>query len=105
MNIQRWLMTSVLMLTGSQALAADATFQLNDIDLATFDFQIKESKLGGFERHKVVGGMKVRGWQVGSHAHFGQTKVQDKWGIGFVFEKGNTSYGVNHRGFQFSREF
>jgi len=67
--------------------------------------QFDDMKLGGFERYKLNNKMRVRGWQFGEKTYIGQTKVGKKWGLGFVFENGDTVYGVNHRGIQIMRRF
>ncbi len=94
----------VMSFIGTHALADPLNLTVNPDEFDERQYNFDEPKLGGFERVK-VGGMKVRGWQIGKHTHFGQAKVNDKWGLGFVVNKGNTSYGVNHRGIEFSQRF
>ena len=38
---------------------------------------------------------EVRGWQVAKNIYLGQAKVAKKWGLGLVYERGNTVYGIN----------
>ena len=96
---------ALISLLPSQVFAAEALDLSYDAGVSAVNYQFDDQTLGGFERHKLAGGMKIRGWQVSTHTRVGQTKVNDKWGLGFVYEKDNTSYGVNHRGIQFNRRF
>ncbi len=54
----------------------------------------------GLRRARLAEAVPVRGWQLADRAYFGQARVGDKWGLGFVFERGDTVYGVNHRGIE-----
>lgn len=56
-------------------------------------------------RLKFQGGMKVRGWEVGEKRYFGQTKIAGQWGLGLVVSNGNTTYGVNNKGFSIIKSF
>lgn len=100
-----WISPLLLLWIGGHVAAEPLKLSITDAEFTALQYKFDEQKLGGFERIKVADGMRVRGWQVGKHTHFGQAKVNDKWGLGFVFRKGNTSYGVNHRGIQFNRKF
>lgn len=104
MKLRQYLF-AVLCFCIPQVHADSLELTLSESDLASFEYEFEERTLGGFERLKVGDGIRVRGWQVGAHTHFGQTKVNDKWGLGFVYQNGNTSYGVNHRGIEFNRRF
>ena len=53
------------------------------------------------ERHKFTRKLRVNGWLIGDSAYVGQTKVADKWGFGFVVDRGATKYGLNNRGMEF----
>ena len=53
------------------------------------------------ERHKFTRKLRVNGWLIGDSAYVGQTKVADKWGFGFVVDRGTTKYGLNNRGMEF----
>ena len=72
---------------------------------STSAFKYKEVKLGGFERKKLSKGFKVRGWEVARKVYLGQAKIAKKWGFGVVVERGNTVYGMNHRGIQVLKRF
>lgn len=68
-------------------------------------FEFDSSLPAGIERKRFLNDIRVRGWQVADRVYFGQAKVGDEWGIGFVFENGNTVYGLNNRGIQVTRQF
>lgn len=65
-------------------------------------FDIDEYR--GFERRR-FGSMRVRGWQIAGRVYFGQAKIADEWGLGFVIEDGDTVYGFNNRGIEVTRYF
>lgn len=69
-----------------------------ETDEHRFDFQ--DTRLAGFERRKVTSDLRLRGWDVGNGIYFGQAKVGRKWGVGFLYEDGDTVYGLNNRGLQ-----
>ncbi len=88
---------------------ADETDSLDlalvDVSSYTTTFEFSEERLGGFERKKLTRDLKVRGWEVAENVYFGQAKVGKKWGLGFVYEDGDTVYGLNHRGLQVMKRF
>ena len=51
-------------------------------------YKFKEAVLGGFERSRRINGLKVHGWQVADNFYLGHTKVDKKWGFGFVYMNG-----------------
>lgn len=68
-----------------------------------YDFD--SSLPAGLERKRFTDDIRVRGWKVADRVYFGQAKVADEWGVGFVFQDGNTVYGLNNRGIQVTRQF
>ena len=104
MRLRHSLLAIILLTLSFNAPAEEPQFTLFDLSSA-IDWEFDEVRLGGFERYKLGDSLRVRGWQVGDRAYFGQTKVGKKWGLGFVFEKGDIVYGVNHRGMQITRQF
>jgi hypothetical protein len=69
------------------------------------EYDLDESPLAGIERKRFSSDLRIRGWQVARRLYFGQTKVANEWGLGFVYTNGNTVYGLNHRGIQVMRRF
>jgi len=59
----------------------------------------------GFYRKKLSSDFRIRGWEISDSLYLGQAKVGDKWGLGMVFQNGNTAYGINHRGIQVMKSF
>jgi len=49
--------------------------------------------------------LRVRGWKLGSEVYFGQARVGDRWGLGFVIDKSDYAYGLNNRGISIVRKF
>jgi hypothetical protein len=68
-------------------------------------YEFSEQKLAGFYRKKLSPNLRIRGWEIADSLYLGQAKVGDKWGLGMVLQKGNTAYGINHRGFQMMKRF
>lgn len=68
-------------------------------------YEFDGSLPAGIERRRFTDDIRVRGWQVADRVYFGQAKVADEWGVGFVFQDGNTVYGLNNRGIQITRQF
>ncbi len=105
MSFSQWLLVCILT-TIALNTQADETFKPYDLQYqADLSLSFEDSVLGGFERRKMSSQMKIRGWKVGKNTYFGQTRVDDRWGLGFVIDRGNTVYGLNHRGIQFLRKF
>lgn len=77
--------------------------KLEPRNITTFEFD--DSLPIGLERKRFADSIRVRGWQVGSNVYFGQTKVGKKWGLGVAVERGDTVYGLNHRGIQVLKRF
>ena len=78
---------------------SDLGYQSNlavDFNIPTF---------GGFERRRITNQVRVRGWRVGKYTYIGQARVDNHWGPGFIVTRGNTVYGMNHRGIQVMRKF
>lgn len=91
-------------------LAASAASSVKADDAAPLDFSVPNQVDYKFdssliERRQLAPGVKVRGWEIADQVYFGQARVADKWGLGLVFEDGNTVYGVNHRGVQWMKRF
>ncbi len=95
------LVISLALCAGS--VAAQEPLDLNIKKLARFEFD--DARLGGFERKKLSRDVRLRGWQVGNGIYFGQARVAKKWGLGFVYENGDTVYGLNNRGIQVMKRF
>ncbi len=58
-----------------------------------------------FTRKRYARDLRIRGWEIKDGVYLGQTKVSDQWGLGLVYESGDTFYGVNHRGIQVLKKF
>ncbi|MBT4160124.1 MAG: hypothetical protein HOE54_02380 [Gammaproteobacteria bacterium] len=92
----------------SLALCAGSASAQEPLDLkiekpARFEFS--DTILGGFERKKLNRDVRLRGWNVGNGIYIGQAKFAKKWGLGFVYENGDTVYGLNNRGIQVLKRF
>ena len=105
---------SILVITGllfhASTLQADQEsapleLSLADISFSSPQFEFTDERLGGFERKKMTKDVRIRGWKVTDRMYVGQAKVAKKWGLGLVYENGNTVYAVNHRGFQVMKRF
>ena len=71
-------------------------------------FRFKRQELAGFETDRLQNRLEtieVRGWRVAQNAWFGQTRVAQHSGVGFVLQNGNTIYQLNNRGIQVTRYF
>jgi hypothetical protein len=100
----KFLITIAILLAASAASTAIAD------DAAPLDFTLSSAVDYEFdnaliERKQLAPGVKVRGWEISEQVYFGQAKVADRWGLGLVFEDGDTVYGVNHRGVQWMKRF
>ena len=86
---------------------ADATFQAADVAQQTNAafFEFEKQRAGDLAKKKYAKDFKLRGWGVAHGVYFGGTKVADEWGIGFVYERGDTTYGFNNRGVQVVTRF
>ncbi|MGE0371333.1 MAG: hypothetical protein AB7Q01_05520 [Gammaproteobacteria bacterium] len=47
-------------------------------------------------RYKIDNDFKVRGWKLSPEIYFGNTKVNGRWGLGLLVDKGNYAYGLNN---------
>ena len=105
MDFRNCLLATTLLLAISIDVPAEELDTLNLLPVrASLNLNFEQMKAGGFERRKISKDFRIRGWQIGQNTYFGQTKVDDHWGVGFVFEKGDIAYGMNHRGIQFTRK-
>ena len=68
-------------------------------------YEFSEEKLAGFYRKKLSPELRILGWEIADSLDLGQANVGDKWGFGMVLQKGNTAYGINHRGIQIMKRF
>ena len=68
-------------------------------------YQLEDHYVGGIERHRLGGDVKVIGWKTGERAYFGRTRVAGKYALGFVFGNDKTVYGITHRGIRVTRYF
>lgn len=68
-------------------------------------YKFTDDEPTGLYRKKLSSDFRIRGWEVADSLYLGQAKVGDKWGFGMVFQKGNTAYGINHRGIQMMKRF
>lgn len=48
---------------------------------------------------------KVRGWRVLPNVYFGQAKIANEWGIGFLIEQDGYAYGINNERLSFVMRF
>lgn len=80
---------------------------LNDNLTNTFnaDMRFEKQRMGGIQRLKLPGNVRMRGWQLSQKMYFGQAKVADHWGLGIVYQHKNNIYGFNNKGFQFTKQF
>ena len=95
-----------LTLWSGAVLAADEVPAAGELKLTlptTYEFVDGEAT--GLYRKKLSSDFRIRGWRVADSMYLGQAKVGNKWGFGMVYEKGNTSYGINHRGVQMLKRF
>jgi hypothetical protein len=69
------------------------------------DLVIGRFSAGDFMRMRVSPQLRVRGWKLSNKVYFGQAKVGNRWGVGFLVEHKDYVYGVNHRGIQLMRRF
>jgi hypothetical protein len=69
------------------------------------DLVIGRFSAGDFTRMRVSPQLRVRGWKLSNKVYFGQAKVGNRWGVGFLVEHKDYVYGVNHRGLQLMRRF
>lgn len=74
-------------------------------DEAYRHFKSKRRYPLGLVRFKADKGMRVRGWEVTDNLYFGQAKVGKKWGVGFVWDRGDHYYGLNNQGFSYLKRF
>lgn len=47
-------------------------------------------------RYKIDNDLKVRGWKLSPEIYFGNAKVNGKWGLGLLVDKGDYAYGLNN---------
>lgn len=47
-------------------------------------------------RYKIDNNFRVRGWKLSPEVYFGNTKVNGKWGLGLLVDKGGYAYGLNN---------
>lgn len=87
----------------SLALMAEAAFA-DDHSASHYRFKFVEPQPAGLQVRK-TDEMRVRGWQVGQRAWFGQTRVGDQTRFGFVYTNGRTVYQLNNRGLRVTRYF
>ena len=105
MNFRNWLIIHVLLIV-SLNTHAEETFNSYDLKYrADLSLEFNDFKSSGFERRKLTDQLRVRGWQVGRNTYFGQARVDDRWGLGFVVDRGDTIYGINHHGIQVLKKF
>jgi len=69
------------------------------------DLVVGRFSAGDFTRMRVSPQLRVRGWKLSNKVYFGQAKVGNRWGVGFLVEHKDYVYGVNHRGIQLMRRF
>ncbi len=107
------LLLGLLILAGTSGAAAEENLHVSLSTLKTLEaqeaqeaqsaFAISNSRLKGIERRRYSGSLRVRGWAIADSVYFGQAKVANQWGLGFVYENKDTYYGVNHRGIHVMR--
>jgi len=69
------------------------------------DLVVGRFSAGDFTRMRVSPQLRMRGWKLSNKVYFGQAKVGNRWGVGFLVEHKDYVYGVNHRGIQLMRRF
>ena len=47
-------------------------------------------------RYKVDNDFRVRGWKLSPEVYVGNTKINGKWGVGLLVDKGEFAYGLNN---------
>jgi hypothetical protein len=69
-----------------------------DIRAVTPEEQEDSIELGSISiiRYKVNGDFKVRGWKLSPQVYFGNAKVNGKWGVGLLVDKGTYVFGLNN---------
>jgi hypothetical protein len=75
------------------------------VPAARRDLVVGRFSAGDFTRMRVSPQLRVRGWKLSNKVYFGQAKVGNRWGVGFLVEHKDYVYGVNHRGIQLMRRF
>lgn len=96
----------ILVLWCQSSLAADEVTRSPELNLSApvaYDFVNENS--AGLYRKKLSSDFRIRGWEIADSLYFGQAKVGNKWGLGMVFQSGDTAYGINHRGIQVMKRF
>ncbi|MCB1645521.1 MAG: hypothetical protein KDI36_08710 [Pseudomonadales bacterium] len=114
--IRRLLVVAVLFLPGLAA-AEDYAFALTftqpaapgnetvDFSRPQFNFDLSGMHAAGLQKKVISSELRVRGWQLNGSTYFGQARVGDEWGLGLIVERGDTAFGVNHRGIQIMKKF
>ena len=93
----KWLVFATLAIMAETAVADDHA-------VPHYRFKFVEPQPAGLQVRKTVE-MRVRGWQVGQRAWFGQTRVGNQTRFGFVYSNGHTVYQLNNRGLRVTRYF
>ncbi len=104
----RFLTASLIAFSLPLAAAEPQQLQLAYVDQDSFQgtqYKFEDIRLRGFERREMTKNLKARGWQVAKNIYLGQAKVAKKWGLGLVYERGNTVYGISNRGIQVMKRF
>jgi hypothetical protein len=96
--------TPQLMATTSASTRARPT-SVMALPAARRDLVVGRFSAGDFTRMRVSPQLRVRGWKLSNKVYFGQAKVGNRWGVGFLVEHKDYVYGVNHRGIQLLRRF
>ena len=103
----KWVIFLGLALAAKGALA-DGTDATQSISLKQVHFEFSNPEPAGIETDRLQNRLdviKVRGWHMARHAFFGQTRVADRNGFGFVYQNGSTVYQLNNRGIRVTRFF
>ena len=102
----RFLAASLIAFSLPLAAAESLQLRFAHVDQDSFQgAQYEFEDVRRFERRKITKNFKVRGWQVARNVYLGQVKVAKKWGLGLVYKRGNTVFGMNNRGIQVMKRF
>lgn len=104
--LQQLLVTTLTIGVDCSVLADDVAHASSlDTKLKTDHIKLEFRNTANFERKDLGRKLKIRGWKITDKVYLGQTKIDKKWGFGFVVDHGNVQYGINHTGIHLQRRF
>ena len=94
-SFSHMLLVAAGMVFAAQSQALDLTLEWDELEDVGETFVSKQ-----FSED-----MKIRGWAIAEDVYFGQAKVAGEYGLGIVVDKGDVSWGLNHRGVAVTKKF